>query len=691
MGAIIVAVLVCSAMARTGRAAQPQPQYVEGDAIVVFKPHATVASAKSTAARHSAKFQKHFGWLSAQRNRTHALLRSTTKTTEALIAELSRDPDVEFAEPNYLRWPNASPPPNDPLFPKLWALNNTGQTVNGTAGTTNADIAYLKAIPLARTNANRPVVAVIDTGIDYGHPDLISNLWSNPGEIPGNGLDDDGNGYPDDTHGYDFYSNSPEIADISDHGTHVAGTIAATVSNYTGVTGVCRAARIMALKAAYTTSALSDDAIIGAVNYASMMRGRGVNVVAINASFSGISNSVVERSAIEAAGNAGIIFCAAAGNDGLDIDTRPRFPASYPLTNIISVAASDQRDRLATFSNYGDGTVDLAAPGVNILSSVPEWLTPTNTSSVVRPGRTYAASGLAYAGSTTGVTGLIFNCGIGTNFPAGVSNNIALIKRGELFFSQKVSNAMTAGATAAIIYNNDSSPLFFTLGASGPWIPAVAISLNDGQNLIATGLPLTGVVFSVGPYQYLEGTSMATPHVSGAVAFAADNFPSETMRQRVARILASVTKLSILNGKVATGGRLNLARVVDSESDGLPDWWEQDYFSNLSQTPESDPDFDGLVNRVEFYAGTDPSDGNSRLLVSSVRWEADDSGFIVTWPCVPGRTYQIQYSDSPGGPWSNDLANSLVVAPDGQLNLSYLDPTATAVPRRFYRVLLLLP
>ena len=157
-----------------------------------------------------------------------------------------------------------------------------------------------------------------------------------------------------------------------------------------------------------------------------------------------------------------------------------------------------------------------------------------------------------------------------------MSNNIALIQRGTLFFSDKVSNAMTAGARAAVIFNNIPGNFSGTLQSAGNWIPAIALSQADGQTLLAT-LPAINTVVNVpdpaNVYQLLDGTSMAAPHVSGAVAFAAMNFPTETVPQRIQRILANVTPVAGLSGKVATGGRLNLVRSVDADGNGLPDWW----------------------------------------------------------------------------------------------------------------------
>ena len=166
-------------------------------------------------------------------------------------------------------------------------------------------------------------------------------------------------------------------------------------------------------------------------------------------------------------------------------------------------------------------------------------------------------------------------------------NNIALIARGTLNFSNKVANAMAAGARAAIIYNNTNGNFLGTLQVSNNWIPAVSLSQADGLALKAV-LPATvTVVNGTDPtqiYQYLDGTSMATPHVSGAVAFAAMNFPGETVTQRIQRVLANVDVISGLKGKVRTGGRLNLQRIVDTDTNGLPDWWELQYFGHLTGT-----------------------------------------------------------------------------------------------------------
>ena len=215
-------------------------------------------------------------------------------------------------------------------------------------------------------------MAVIDTGVDYTHPDLASNIWTNPGEIAGNGIDDDHNGFVDDVHGYDFVNNDGNPMDDNRHGTHVAGTIAAAGNNGLGVTGVNWSSSIMALKFLSSGGSGSTSDAIRAVNYATMMKTTyGVNVRLTSNSWGGGGYDQSLYNAIQSGGNAGILFVAAAGNSGTNNDASPFYPASYNLDSIIAVAATDDCDQLADFSCYGATSVDLAAPGVDIYSTVP--------------------------------------------------------------------------------------------------------------------------------------------------------------------------------------------------------------------------------------------------------------------------------------------------------------------------------
>ncbi len=667
----------------------PATEYVEGDVIVTFKPPVNLASAEQRLAGHSLGWRKLFAEFSRQRGKETGLVHANDRTTAQLVAELSRDPAVETAEPNYLRWVTAAPP-NDTCFTNLWALQNTGQTINGSsgtiAGTAGDDIRFIGAWALAQPpGTNRPVVAVIDSGVDYRHPDLAGNVWTNTGEIPNNSADDDHDGYTDDYYGYDFADNLPDPIDSGFHGTHVAGTIAAVGNNAMGVIGVDYQARIMSLRASNDGNSLPDSAIISAIQYATMMKGRGVNVVAINESFGGGGSNSTERAAMVSAGNAGIIFCVAAGNSTSDNDTTLTYPADYRLGNMIVVAATDQNDALASFSNFGTNTVDLGAPGVNILSLLPiaPGVPPEGVVfSQVQQGPTiYSADDMAFSGVTTGLTATVYNCGLGNpaDFPAAVSNNIALIQRGTLTFSNKVLNAMAAGARAAIIYNNAAGNFNGTLGETNNWIPAVSLSQADGLAL-QTNAPATVVH---GLYEYLDGTSMATPHVAGAVAFAAMNFPSETVTQRVQRVLTNADVIPGLQGLVHNSRRLNLQRIVDTDANGLPDWWELQYFGRQTGTdPNADPDHDGMNNLAEWIAGTNPTNAASVLRLTLVS-ATNANNVVVSWPSVAGKNYWLARSTNLAAGFNTVVSTNIAAtAPTNTQTDTAILPGNT----RFYRV-----
>ena len=274
-------------------------------------------------------------------------------------------PGVRYVEPDFVITTAATP--NDPSYSRLWGLHNTGQT----GGVTDADMDAPEAWDTA-TGSRSVVVGVIDTGIDYRHPDLAANMWRNPGEVAGDRIDNDGNGYVDDVHGWDFANNDADPFDDEGHGTHVAGTIGAVGNNGVGVVGVSWNVSLMALKFLGADGSGSTSGAIAAVNYATRMRQNfSVNVVATNNSWGGGGASNALRDAIANGGSAGILCVAAAGNEATNNDTTPSYPANYPSDAIISVAATDAFNRLASFSNYGATTVDVGAPGVGIYSTVP--------------------------------------------------------------------------------------------------------------------------------------------------------------------------------------------------------------------------------------------------------------------------------------------------------------------------------
>ena len=340
------------------------------------------------------------------------LLRVEAGTSaSAAIDRLERRRDVLYAEPNHLRQARGSV--DDRYFPYLWGLHNTGQAVRGTAGTPDADIDAPEAWDVATGDPAQPV-AVVDSGIAAGHPDLATQI------APG---------------GRDFVEDDDTPQDEDGHGTHVAGTIAARGQDGQGVAGVAFDGRVLPLRVLDANGSGTVADIIDAYAWAASHDAR-----VLNASLGGAGPSRAERDAIRAAGRT--LFVVAAGNGGDDavgddVDSTPEYPCAYAEPNVVCVAATDSSDRLAGFSNFGDQAVDLAAPGVTILSSYP---------------------------------------------PSG--------------------------------------------------------------------------------WAWLDGTSMAAPHVAGAAALFFARFPGASVADARAALLASVDPLPGLAGKVATGGRLNAHALV---------------------------------------------------------------------------------------------------------------------------------
>jgi subtilisin family serine protease/opacity protein-like surface antigen len=353
------------------RAAQ---HYIPGEIVVGLRPEAPDASIRKLHARIGSRRKTDLPLIHGQIVRLPKGL-----SVEDAVERFGRDPSVLFAEPNFIRRP-LDLIPNDPDLNLQWNLP------------------AIEAPEAWSTVHSAPdvVVAVIDSGVDYTHPDLTGNIWRNDGEIPDDGIDNDGDGFVDDSIGWNFVgsqvcertdldgdgvedcscpTDDPAVPDdpgnndpMDDygHGTHVSGVLAAEGDNGIGVSGLLWQARVMPLKIIDRNACGSTGNEIQAIGYA-VARGAAV----INASFGGMDKSEGEKAAVRAAADAGVLFVAAAGNDGKNDDDHPVFPAGYDIPNVISVAASDPNDRLSPYSNFGQKSVDIAAPGDCILSTTP--------------------------------------------------------------------------------------------------------------------------------------------------------------------------------------------------------------------------------------------------------------------------------------------------------------------------------
>jgi subtilisin family serine protease len=349
----------------------------EAEALVKFKPNVSLAEIKKITAKNNDVVEDNIetvnglvaiddldGFGNQQVAEQYAQMSDLVEYAEPNF-EIKLDPsESNFVEEKYTEVKDNPLLPNDPMFADQWALNNSGQD----GGKKNADISALKAWEKTK-GSDKVVIAVLDTGVDYTHLDLASNMWFRPQNVPA--YKDNELGYVEDLHGFDATQELPEPMDDNGHGTHCAGIIGAEGDNNQGIVGVNWQVQIMPLKFLGKNGFGDVKNAIEAINYAIDRKRAGVNIRVISASWGSTQKSKALEDAIRKAGEEGILFIAAAGNDGTDNDKRPHYPSNYNLPNVISVAALDRNDSLTSFSNYGVKTVHIAAPGKDILST---WL-----------------------------------------------------------------------------------------------------------------------------------------------------------------------------------------------------------------------------------------------------------------------------------------------------------------------------
>jgi subtilisin family serine protease len=567
--------------------------YVPGEVLVRWKKNASIHPISQLKSTMGIREKKTFHTIGFQ----HLKIPPSMHMEEAL-AELRRNPLVEYAEPNYIV--RAVLMPNDPQFAQLWGLHNTGQT----GGTSDADIDAPEAWDI-HTGSSDVIIAIIDTGVAHNHPDLDDgsdkNIWTNDAELNGiPGLDDDGNGYVDDVYGWDFVGEDNGPTDFYAHGTHVAGTAAAIGNNATGITGVNWLASIMPLRIfgpfGYGDTAKAIEAIFYAVD-------NGARV--INASWGGEGFSQALYDAISYANDNGCLFVAAAGNSSSDNDTNPFYPASYDLPNIISVVATDHNDNLAWFSNFGATSVDVGAPGRNILSSIPllglgpedqvlnddfesglgnwthwgtndfwdltEPISASPTHSLAdTPSGDYLSNTDSYVTHTNSFNlvdkyALLeyqarYDLASGDYLYVGATiNGFGFLPLYSLTLDGRLS-----GSSGDVFEHhiNNISP-FGDLSNDinlGFQLASDDSSQEDGVYIDDVILKTRDFVITGYNYSSYMGTSMAAPHVSGLAGLILAFYPGITLNELKGRILNGVDTIPSLNGKVLTGGRINAYR-----------------------------------------------------------------------------------------------------------------------------------
>jgi subtilisin family serine protease len=413
------------------------PEYVPGELLVQFRDGVTTTGRGRALGRVGGQVAEEIltGAMRSRGRRVGVTRIKVNGDVSRAMAALQSDADVEFAEPNWIYKHSATS--NDTYFTNgsLWGMSAGGNQFGSGAAT---------AWAANNTGSSSVYIGIIDEGYMFNHPDLAANAGVNPGEIAGDGVDNDGNGLVDDVRGWDFAGNNSSVFDGvgDDHGTHVAGTIGGVGGNGVGVAGVVWSVKLLNAKFLGSTGGTTANAI-KAVDYFTNLKIKGVNIVATNNSWGGGGYSQALFDAIERANDAGVLFIAAAGNSTLNCETSSCYPAEYANDNVIAVASITSTGAISSFSNYGSSTIDIGAPGSAIWSTVPV---------------------------------------------------------------QSRRNA-----------------------------------------------PITG------GYASYSGTSMATPHVSGAAALYASTHVGATAAQIKAAIIGSVTATQSLAGKTVTGGRLNVA------------------------------------------------------------------------------------------------------------------------------------
>lgn len=564
------------------------------------------------------------------------------EAVEQLIASFEADfpadpdgaPPAHHAEPDSLVFAETAPP-NDPSYAQLWGLHNTGSE----GGYEDADIDAPEAWAIHK-GSRAVVVGVIDSGLDIHHPDLAANVWRNPDEIPGNGLDDDGNGYVDDLHGWDFYSGDALPNDDDGHGTHVAGTLGAVGGNGIGITGVAQEVSLAGLRILGSSGTGTTSDAVEAVAYATFKK-----MPLTSNSWTTSKPSFSLQGVIAEAGVADILFVAAAGNDGRNTDLSPRYPASFPVWNIISVAATTRRDLPANYSNLGLVSVDLAAPGSEIYSTLPgnkygfksgsSMATPhvSGALAVLKAYNPYATAAELKEGLLTGVdpvTSLMGKCATG-----GRLNLHRMLQNATAASPEVLASAWedSAGGNGDGIFNpGENLQLRVTLMNRGTEASSgIRVRLELPES--ASGVQLMVPEVTLGSLQV--GEVMPITPLALSVAAGAPTPQSLAMRLIVSHGLPEVSLSYDLPIRIGVSSRF-AGRVTDAVTGQPLADAEVHYSGPLTGSVETGPDgrYQAVVEEgvYEVWAVQKPSYARSPKQTVSVPPEQTDVDFTLGLP-----------------------------------------------------------
>lgn len=553
--------------------------FVQGEVIVQFKPSLSRNLRRQAAVRMGAQEVQDL-----DEKGTMRLKLPEGQSTEESILELSKNTDLAFVQPNYIY--HASAVPNDPLYGQLWALKNTAQTISASSGpnvpsatnnpgTSGKDMSLESAWDVT-TDCSSVVIAVIDSGINYNHADLTSNLWNGGATYP--------------NHGWNFVDNNNNPMDLNGHGTHVAGTIGARGNNGTGITGVCWSASLMAIKVLNTLGSGTTAGIVQGINFAVT---NGAKI--LNMSLGGPNFDQAQYNAIEAAKNAGALVVAAAGNynENVDQSGNALYPCSYNLPNIICVAALDQAYQIASFSNRGPNSVDIAAPGVNILSAWPGAHTtlvePLTSGWTRSPSSSLGFGYKVLSSGSTNYHSLVAPANYGTSnytnnldarayksfnltgYNAATLNMRLTFDVQEdydffLIYAKTTSGDPVSGGTLLdwvsgnlngylIDVEYDITPYLGSNSTMGFRLLSDSIQVDSGVAIVA--LEINRLNLNTFTYNVIAGTSMAAPNVAGLAGLLMTYNPSFTYSDTINAIKNGGTAVSALSTVTVSGRAAN--------------------------------------------------------------------------------------------------------------------------------------